>query len=241
MASIQEALRVAVDHHGAGRLREAEILYGRILDAAPGAHAASHLLGMLLAQTGRLEDAAPRIAAAVRAQPDIADYHRDLGKVHQALGLPAEAMVSQRRATALQPDDATALALLGVAAQMIGDTDAAIGALGRALTLEPGDGETRQRLGLLLELRGIHHLEQGRVEAAVADLSRLIAVEPPTAERLKRLWRGSTCRTIARSASAASTRATQSPTVGKSAGTTDSCRSLPPGAARRSPEAVMTV
>ncbi len=187
MASIQEAFRVAVDHHGAGRLREAEILYGRILDAAPGMHAASHLLGMLLAQAGRLEDAAPRIAAAVRARPDIVDYHRDLGKVHQALGRPAEAMAGQRRAVVLQPDNGAALALLGVAAQMTGDTDVAIDALGRALTLDPRDGETRQRLSLLLELRGIHRLEQGRAEAAVADLSRLIAVEPPTAERLFQL------------------------------------------------------
>ncbi|SMF79393.1 Tetratricopeptide (TPR) repeat [Azospirillum oryzae] len=187
MASIQEALRVAVDHHGAGRLREAEILYGRVLDAAPATHAASHLLGMLLAQTGRLEAAAPRIAAAVRAQPDVADYHRDLGKVHQALGQPAEAMANLRRAAALQPDDAAALALLGVAAQMTGDTDAAIDALGRALALDPQDGETRQRLSLLLELRGIHHLERGRAEAAVADLSRLIAEEPPTVERLFQL------------------------------------------------------
>ncbi|QKS51767.1 tetratricopeptide repeat protein [Azospirillum oryzae] len=187
MASIQEALRVAVDHHGAGRLREAEILYGRILGAAPGTHAASHLLGMLMAQTGRLEDAAPRIAAAMRARPDIADYHRDLGKVHQALGHPAEAMASLRRAAALQPDDAAVLALLGVAAQMMCDTDTAIDELRRALALEPRDGETRQRLGLLLELRGIHHLEQGRTEAAVADLSRLVAVEQPTAERLFQL------------------------------------------------------
>lgn len=187
MASVQEALRVAIDHHGAGRLREAEILYGRILAAAPATHAASHLLGMLLAQTGRLQDAAPRIAAAVRAQPDIADYHRDLGKIHLALGLPAKAMVGQRRAAALRPDDAAALALLGVAAQMTGDTGAAIDALGRALLLDPQDGETRQRLALLLELRGIHQVERGQAEAAVADLSRLIDVEPPTAERLFQL------------------------------------------------------
>lgn len=187
MASIQEALRVAVDHHGAGRLREAEILYGRILDAAPETAAASHLLGMLLAQTGRLEDAATRIADAVRGQPDIADYHRDLGKVHQALGLPAQAMAAQRRAVALRPGDAAALALLGVAAQMTGDTGAAIDALDRALTLDPQDGETRRRLGLLLELRGLDHLERRRAEPAVADLSRLNALEPPTAERLFQL------------------------------------------------------
>lgn len=187
MASVQEALRVAIDHHGAGRLREAEILYGRILDAAPGTHAASHLLGMLLAQSGRLQDAAPRIAAAVRAQPDIADYHRDLGKVHLALGLSADAMAGQRRAAVLRPDDAAVLALLGVAAQVAGDTGGAIDALGRALRLDPQDGETRQRLALLLELRGIHSLEQGRAEEAVADLSRLIDVDLPTAERLFQL------------------------------------------------------
>jgi tetratricopeptide (TPR) repeat protein len=187
MASIQEALRVAVDHHGAGRLREAEILYGRILDAAPGAHSAAHLLGLMLAQTGRLEEAAQRLAAALRARPDLADYHRDLGKIHQALGRPADAVACQRRALALQPDDPAVLALLGMAAQITGDTDAAIDSLNRALTLDREDGESRQRLGLLLELRGIQHLEQQQADAAIADLSRLSALEPPTAERLFQL------------------------------------------------------
>lgn len=191
MASIQEALRVAVDHHGAGRLREAEILYGRILDAAPETHSAAHLLGLVLAQTGRLDEAAQHLAAALRVRPDLADYHRDLGKIHRALGHPAEAAACQRRALALRPDDPAALALLGMAAQMTGDTDAAIDALGRALTLDREDGESRQRLGLLLELRAIHHLERQRAEAAVADLTRLSALEPPTAERLFQL--GNAC------------------------------------------------
>lgn len=200
MASIQEALRVAVDHHGAGRLREAEILYNRILDAAPGTHSAAHLLGLVLAQTGRLEEAAQRLAAALRARPDLADYHRDLGKIHQALGRPAEATACQRRAVALQPDDPAAPALLGVAAQMTGNTDAAIDALSRALTLDRTDGESRQRLGLLLELRANRHLEQGQAEAAVADLTRLSALEPPTAERLFQL--GNACARTGRPADA---------------------------------------
>ncbi|MBK1837956.1 tetratricopeptide repeat protein [Azospirillum sp. YIM B02556] len=187
MASIQEALRVAAGHHGAGRLREAEILYGRILDAAPGTHAAAHLLGMLLAQAGRLDEAVPRIVAAVHGRPDMAEYHRDLGKLHQALGHPAEAAACQRRAIVLRPDDPAVPALLAVATQMLGDTDAAIEALGRALTLDPRDGQSRGRLALLLELRGLHHLEQRRAEAAITDLSRLPVLEPPTAERLFQL------------------------------------------------------
>lgn len=191
MASIQEALRVAIDHHGAGRLREAEILYGRILDAAPETHSAAHLLGLLLAQTGRLDGAAQHLAAALRTRPDLTDYHRDLGKIHQALGRPAEAAACQRRAVSLQPDNPAAWALLGMAAQMTGDTDAAIDSLHRALTLDREDGESRQRLGLLLELRAIQHLEQQRAQEAAADLTRLSALEPPTAERLFQL--GNAC------------------------------------------------
>ncbi|QCG88434.1 tetratricopeptide repeat protein [Azospirillum sp. TSH100] len=200
MASIQEALRVAIDHHGAGRLREAEILYGRILDAAPETHAASHLMGMLLAQTGRLDEAVSRVAAALRARPDMAGYHRDFGKLHQVLGHPAEAAACQHRALALQPDDPAALALLGVAAQMTGDTNAAIDSLQRASILDGEDRESRQRLGLLLELRAIHHLERQQAGAAVADLSRLLMLEPPTAERLFQL--GNACARAGRPADA---------------------------------------
>ncbi|WP_049976478.1 tetratricopeptide repeat protein, partial [Azospirillum sp. B506] len=200
MASIQEALRVAVDHHAAGRLHEAEILYARILDAAPDTHRAAHLLGLLLAQSGRLDEAAQHLATALRAGPDVADHHRDFGKLHQALGRPAEAAACQRRALALQPDDPAAWALLGVAAQMIGDTDAAIGSLSRTLKLDRENGEYRQRLGLLLELRALRHLDRRRPEAAIADLSRLSSLEPPTAERLFQL--GNACARAGRPAEA---------------------------------------
>ncbi len=58
MATVSEALSIALDHHIAGRVAEAETLYGRILEAVPGHPDASHLMGLLLAQTGRVAAAA---------------------------------------------------------------------------------------------------------------------------------------------------------------------------------------
>lgn len=52
MATVEEALLLAVDHHTAGRIAEAETLYGRILDAVPDQPDALHLLGVLSAQSG---------------------------------------------------------------------------------------------------------------------------------------------------------------------------------------------
>ena len=51
MASIAEALSIAVDHHQSDRIGEAETLYRRILDADPDQPGALYFLGILLAQT----------------------------------------------------------------------------------------------------------------------------------------------------------------------------------------------
>lgn len=50
MATVEEALGIALDLHQGGRLDEAETLYRRILDAVPDQGDARHLLGVLRAQ-----------------------------------------------------------------------------------------------------------------------------------------------------------------------------------------------
>ena len=64
MATIEEAYGVAIDHHQAGRLDEAAIIYQRILDADPEQAHAAHLLGIFAGQQGRHGEAVALIGAA---------------------------------------------------------------------------------------------------------------------------------------------------------------------------------
>lgn len=112
MATVAEAVSAALDHHRAGRLEQAEILYGRILRAAPGHADASHLLGLLLAETGRAADGLARIDAALAAGPAVPAYHLSRARILQALGREHDAARSLTAALSLQPGHAEAASTL---------------------------------------------------------------------------------------------------------------------------------
>jgi len=178
MATIQEALLAAVDHHQAGRLAEAEVLYGRILEADPEQPDALHLLGVLLAQAGRPDLAVDRIAAAVAHSPGVADYRENLAKVFQALGRREEAADAFLAAFDRSPErDACALG----AAQLLmeaGDPGAAAQALVRLLAVRPGHAEAAPRLAAALARHAGGLAAAGQAAGAVAAYRRSLAVRP---------------------------------------------------------------
>lgn len=112
MATVAEAVAAALDHHRAGRLEQAETLYGRILRAAPGHADASHLLGLLLAETGRAEDGLAKVDAALAAGPAVPAYHLSRARILQVLGREQEAVRSLIAALSLQPGNAEAATML---------------------------------------------------------------------------------------------------------------------------------
>ncbi|MDQ2106099.1 tetratricopeptide repeat protein, partial [Azospirillum isscasi] len=144
MATVSEALSIALDHHIAGRVAEAETLYGRILEAVPGHPDASHLMGLLLAQTGRTAAALGHLDAAVAGDPSSATYHLNRGKVQDALGRTAAAAASWLAVLRLQPDHAEAAERLAPALRVLaerafdaGTFDSAVTLYKRSLALDP--------------------------------------------------------------------------------------------------------
>lgn len=182
MATIEEALDIAVDHHASGRLAEAEIIYSRILEVDPRCAAALHLAGVLACQTNRLDTALDRLHRAVREAPDTAAYRIDHAKALIAAKQWTAAGTILRPALALAPDTADPWYFLAMAKHHTGDTGAAIAALWHACALAPEREDLTGRLALLHQQRGQDHLRQFRQSLALADFQSAVALSPAESE-----------------------------------------------------------
>src|SRR5208283_5382364 len=104
MATIPEALAIAVQHHQGGRLQAAEQIYRKILAIVPDQPDALHLLGVIAHQIGQPEVAVEYVERAIALQGNAAFYHNTLGEAYRALGRIPEAVACFRRALEMKPD-----------------------------------------------------------------------------------------------------------------------------------------
>ncbi|CAO3432797.1 tetratricopeptide repeat protein [Azospirillum doebereinerae] len=170
MATIAEALSIALDLHQTGRYAEAEELYRRILDADPENPQALHLCGLLIAQLGRLEEADVVLGRAIAADPLAADPHTNHGKVLRALGRPDNAIRRFRHAIALRPALVEAQEGLGHAERERGDPAGAAVGFGRA-ALSGGGAAIFYHWGVALHAAG-------QLNRAVPALCRAAELDP---------------------------------------------------------------
>ncbi|MBP2315854.1 tetratricopeptide repeat protein [Azospirillum soli] len=182
MATIAEALALALDHHLAGRLAEAQVLYTRVLDAEPDQPDALHFLGVLAGQLGEHAVGLQLIGRAIDQRPEAADMHANAANVLRAADRAADAVAAYRRAVALQPDFAEAWADMATALRTNGDTRRAIVALERALAAAPQLTAAQERLGPLLREHGRLLVESGLGVEALPPLARAAELLPLDAD-----------------------------------------------------------
>ena len=151
MATISEALAIAIQHHQAGRLQAAEQIYRQILAVEPNHADAIHLLGVIAHQAGKHEIAVEYIERAIGLQGNAAAFHNNLGEAYRALCRVPEAVACYRRALELKPDYAEAHNNLGIALKDQGKLDEAVACYRRALELKPDYAEAHNNLGNALE------------------------------------------------------------------------------------------
>lgn len=175
MATIAEALDIAIKHHGAGRLSEAEEIYRRILEVDPNQPDAVHLLGAIAYQVGHNGPAIELIARAVALKPDFPLAHDNLGMALQRAGRLDEALIHFRRATTLKPDFAEAHDNLGDCLQDLGQFEAAVTAHTAAVALRPESPDFHWNLGNALR-------RSGRLDEAIAAYRTALALHPDYAE-----------------------------------------------------------
>jgi protein O-GlcNAc transferase len=171
MATIPESLGLAVRHHQAGQLSQAEQIYRQILDVNPSHPDALHLLGVIASRVGQYADAVDLIGRAIAVNPQAEAYHNNLGSALKSQGRIDEAIASYRRALQINPNFAETLSNLGIALKDQGKFDDAVGSYQRALQIKPDYAEAHYNLGIALK-------EQGKLDDAVASYKRAVQIKP---------------------------------------------------------------
>ncbi len=165
------SLQAAVEHHQAGRLREAAAVYRAILDANPMDADALHLLGVVQLQTGDYENAADSIEQAVQLNPGNGEYFFNLGMAQVALKRFPDACQSFKSVLALDPSDAAAHDSLGNVFLEQDKLEEAIASYRRALRIDPRSREAHNNLGSALR-------RQGKLDDAVVSYRNALEVDP---------------------------------------------------------------
>lgn len=171
----EQSLELAVQHHTAGRLPEAEQIYRQILQVEPSQPVALHLLGVLAHQVGNSEAARELISKAIAIKPDYAEAHNNLGLALQGLARGEEAAASYQRALDFKPDYPEAHCNLGNALLGLGKAEGAAACYQKALAIKPDYLKAHNNLGLALR-------DLGRFDAAVRCFETAIALNPDYAE-----------------------------------------------------------
>ena len=154
---------------------EAERLCRLILGVQSDYFDALYLLGIVAAQTQRMQEAAVLMSRAVALAPDHADACNNLGVVLRALQQHAAAFTHSEHAIVLAPAYAEPYNNRGNALCDLGRYTAAAASFEQALALAPDFATAYSNRGNALR-------ERGRSAAALASYERAIALAPGNAE-----------------------------------------------------------
>lgn len=165
----EQALNLARDLHRSGRLKDAEALYRKLLEAIPDWPDVLNLLAILRVHRSHEDDAVELLQRAVAIDPDYAAAHNNLGNVFKLLGRLDEAEAAYRRVLELAPEHADAWNNLGLVYRIQDRPEDAEKALRRAIQANPELVDAHYNLGALLH-------SQSRPEEATESLQRVLAL-----------------------------------------------------------------
>ncbi len=166
--SSQDKLRQGHALQMQGKYAEATTLYREVLSAEPRNAPALHLLGVLVMQTGQVEQGVGLIREALALLPGFAPAHGNLARGLEMLGRKDEALASYGRVIALAPGFAEAHANRARILESLGRYDEALKDFDKALSLKQDAPVILNRGAVLLQL--------GRTEEALAEFDRAAAL-----------------------------------------------------------------
>ncbi len=178
------SITTALDHQRAGRTTDAEQIYRSLLEQQPDSIDALNLLGALLHELGRYDEALTYFERVLTLRP-AAESHNSVAIVLKAQGQYAAAVEQYRKALALKPNQPEVMSNLGNALKESGSTEEAIACYQDAIALNPNYAEAHNNLG-------ISYKDQGKLDEAIQSYQTALRLKPNYVEahhNLGIIWR----------------------------------------------------
>lgn len=147
MATLNEALALALADHQAGRLQSAANLYQQILSVDPHHADALHLLGVVSHQTGQMDQAESLIQNAISINRQVPNFYNSLGNLHCDQKKYEAAIEAYQKAIQLQPRSQDAYLNLGGAYYDLGKLNEAKEQFKHAIRLNKDFADAHNNLG----------------------------------------------------------------------------------------------
>lgn len=159
--NLSEMINRGIEHHSAGRLREAEALYLTVLEADPNHADALHFMGVLAYHVGKNDIAKQYIQKAIEIFPGNHACYNNMGNIYQKEKNFNESINWYKKALDLKPDDQKSYNNLGVALLKLGKPEDSVTCLEKAIEI---DSEYMEACRNLTEA----YRETGDLEKALA-------------------------------------------------------------------------
>ena len=169
--SAEDALKIAWEHHQAGRLLEAENLYRQIVEVHPESANVLCLLGIAVRQQGKVAEAIDLYDRAIAQNPDFVEAHLNKAQVLLDTGEYQRAIASYEQVIKIQPNSTLAYNNLGWLKQQFDEIDSAILYYQTALALDQNMVETAHNLAHLFK-------QKNRLDDAVACYQQALQINP---------------------------------------------------------------
>ena len=167
---VDNLIQQGLQHHQAGRINDAKIIYEQVLISNPRHPDALHLLGLTALQSGDPAKAVELIRLAITAQPKNPAYHANLGAALIEARKPADALAAYLRAGKLNPDEPQFQMAIANCHALCGEHAEAEKKLRKITQKFPRYALAWFNLGNTVR-------DQGRVEAALEFYRRAIAID----------------------------------------------------------------
>lgn len=178
--SVDQAFKLANQHHAAGRRQQAMDLLQQLLRIEPRHAFAWQLLAVLHHEAGDIAKAIELMGTAIRHHPLVGQFYANRGEMHRLAGNLDQAVADGEQAVRLEPRSAIAHGNLGIAWYHKGERDKAEACQREALRLDPNYLPAINNLGSICRDRKDR-------EGAVAMYRRALDIRPDFIESANNL------------------------------------------------------
>jgi protein O-GlcNAc transferase len=166
-----ELLKRAIHHHRSGELRQAELLYEKVIAQSPENAEAHNNLAVILRQKGNLKAARVYYQKAIDLQPEYVEAHYNLANFHQSAQDYGSAQIHYQKVIDLAPRHAEAHCNLATCWLNLGNPHTAIVHYRQSIDLNPKLPQAHYNLGNAFQ-------QLGDREAAIVAYRAAIQLQP---------------------------------------------------------------